>query len=786
MGARLLGLDRMDLSGLHFEGFVAESTRPVFDACLAGAFNAKPTPSCELQLIRSDQTLFTVQIECNLSADGQECRLVAIDITQHKRAEERLRLFKSVIETSQEAISITDELGKFVYINPAHEKLFGHTLAEVQPLNYRVYCPPETLGKIDKIVMPAQASGAGWNGELDVFDTNGRLFSLSGRVNALFDDNGSIKFSFAIMHDITERKQVENSLRENEHMYHAMFEKNLAVKLLIDPLDGAIVDANSAAAGFYGYSVTELKGMKISNINTLPNAQIQAEMAQAVAEQRLYFQFQHRLAHGELREVEVYSSPIELGGRTLLHSIIHDITRRKKVEMALLESEDKYQQLFRNSTDGIALFDERGHVIEWNPAMERMSGWERTQVLGMDFMEIQLKLIGGYVSPEILEHQKKMMKQALETGEAPILNTILEFSYKPADGKARFGQQSVYSIKTQRGFRIGILARDITDHKTAEEAMKQSEAHYHLLADHMTDVIWLRDLDLNLIYVSPSEEKIRGYTLAELQQLSFRELLTFDSVQVALELFSTELPKALADPTYSPVITREFEYYSRDGSLHSVESKISLIRDENGKPTAILGQDRDISERKQMENELKAANIQLEAALAREQKLAQIDVLTGISNRRHLFELAELEFEIAMRYQQSLSVIMFDLDHFKKVNDSYGHAAGDQVLKSVTQLVCSMLRSADVFGRYGGEEFVILLPMTNAQEAYALAERIRKNVELLRVPSERGSVAVTLSTGIVELVHNSQPDTVESLIRDADSLMYSAKQAGRNRIAINA
>jgi diguanylate cyclase (GGDEF)-like protein len=97
-----------------------------------------------------------------------------------------------------------------------------------------------------------------------------------------------------------------------------------------------------------------------------------------------------------------------------------------------------------------------------------------------------------------------------------------------------------------------------------------------------------------------------------------------------------------------------------------------------------------------------------------------------------------------------------------------------------------MLRSADVFGRYGGEEFVILLPMTNAQEAYALAERIRKNVELLRVPSERGSVAVTLSTGIVELVHNSQPDTVESLIRYADSLMYSAKQAGRNRIAINA
>jgi diguanylate cyclase (GGDEF)-like protein len=159
--------------------------------------------------------------------------------------------------------------------------------------------------------------------------------------------------------------------------------------------------------------------------------------------------------------------------------------------------------------------------------------------------------------------------------------------------------------------------------------------------------------------------------------------------------------------------------------------------------------------------------------------------LTGINNRRRLYELAEHEFDIAVRYQQPMSVIMFDIDHFKKVNDTFGHAAGDQILQQVTQVACAELRSADVIGRYGGEEFVIVLPMTNARQAYPLAERIRQGVEAMRMPTEKGDAAVTLSIGIVEMRHGMQIKSVETLIHDADEVMYAAKQAGRNRTEIS-
>jgi diguanylate cyclase (GGDEF)-like protein/PAS domain S-box-containing protein len=185
----------------------------------------------------------------------------------------------------------------------------------------------------------------------------------------------------------------------------------------------------------------------------------------------------------------------------------------------------------------------------------------------------------------------------------------------------------------------------------------------------------------------------------------------------------------------------------------------------------------DVTERKQMEDEL-------HAALIREQKLAHTDVLTGINNRRRLFELAMHEFDIAARYQQPLSVIMFDIDHFKEVNDNFGHAVGDQILQLVTQVACEELRSADVIGRYGGEEFIIILSMTNAQQAYPLAERIRLGVAAIRVPTENGDASVNLSIGIVETNHNTQNGSFEDLFRRADKAMYAAKLAGRNRTEI--
>jgi diguanylate cyclase (GGDEF)-like protein len=256
------------------------------------------------------------------------------------------------------------------------------------------------------------------------------------------------------------------------------------------------------------------------------------------------------------------------------------------------------------------------------------------------------------------------------------------------------------------------------------------------------------------------------------------------------EILPPDQAEAFQQKSYLVFQTGEIQIHEyvlelADG-IHHFEARMNAY--DNDRLLSIV---REITERKLAEVELQytkvgleKANKELQTALAREKELAHTDALTGINNRRYLYELAEHEFEIALRYQQPLSILMFDIDHFKQVNDTFGHTAGDHILQQVTQAASAELRSADVIGRYGGEEFVIVLPMTNAQQAYPLAERIRLAAEAIRVPTEKGDASITLSIGIVEIRQGAQTGSVESLIRRADEVMYAAKQAGRNRTEI--
>jgi diguanylate cyclase (GGDEF)-like protein len=171
------------------------------------------------------------------------------------------------------------------------------------------------------------------------------------------------------------------------------------------------------------------------------------------------------------------------------------------------------------------------------------------------------------------------------------------------------------------------------------------------------------------------------------------------------------------------------------------------------------------------------------ARLFREvQQLSRLDSLTGVYNRRHLFELCQREFDRAQRYGRSLSVVMIDLDQFKGVNDTYGHAVGDQVLAAVAVRCQTNLRAIDVLGRYGGEEFTLMLPETDAALAQIAAERLRAEVSGSPIDTPAGPISLTVSLGVAALDETCA--TLAELFQRADQALYSSKGVGRNSVAL--
>jgi diguanylate cyclase (GGDEF)-like protein len=175
----------------------------------------------------------------------------------------------------------------------------------------------------------------------------------------------------------------------------------------------------------------------------------------------------------------------------------------------------------------------------------------------------------------------------------------------------------------------------------------------------------------------------------------------------------------------------------------------------------------EIEERKRIEKQL--------------HRLATTDPLTGVLNRRHFFALAEQEFDRSHRYDRHISIILFDVDHFKEINDTYGHVAGDQLLQTIANRFLGNLRQIDIIGRYGGDEFVILLPETNQEQARMAAKRLHEIVTRDAVDTAKDSIPLHISMGVAS-VNNS--DNMEKLLIKTDQALYAAKQAGRNQVSV--
>lgn len=175
---------------------------------------------------------------------------------------------------------------------------------------------------------------------------------------------------------------------------------------------------------------------------------------------------------------------------------------------------------------------------------------------------------------------------------------------------------------------------------------------------------------------------------------------------------------------------------------------------------------------------LKQTTDNLKKALLKLQQLSQLDPLTQILNRRSFFEYIENQFNRAIQDKSLFSLLILDLDHFKQINDNYGHLTGDKILINFTLAIQNYLRSSDYFGRYGGEEFVILLPETNQADALKIAQDICDLIARLSIPTEKGNLQITVSIGVA--VFRPQDTRIEDIFDRADQCLYQAKALGRN------
>ncbi len=343
----------------------------------------------------------------------------------------------------------------------------------------------------------------------------------------------------------------------------------------------------------------------------------------------------------------------------LIGKILSDQAQQSRFVAELKHSEERFRTVADFTYDWEAWRAPDGTYRYVSPACERIAGRPAAEFVADPNLVIQITHPDD--QSQVIEHYRATAQEA--QGQ----DLELDFRIIRPDGETRWIGHSCTAVYGEGGQWLGRREsnRDITERQRAEAALQQSEAHYRLLADHMTDKIWLMDLNLNLTYASPSVEKTRGYTFEELRQLPLDQNLTPASLQLVLAVLADELPKVLTDPTYSPERTLELEFCQKDGSTFLEENKLSIIRDEHGRPVSILGEGRDITERKQLEQALAAERDLLEQHVAeRTRELAAANARLQDLDRLKSKFVSEVSHELRTPVT-SLTLYLSLLEHGK-------------------------------------------------------------------------------------------------------------------------
>lgn len=531
------------------------------------------------------------------------------------------------------------------------------------------------------------------------------------------------------------------------------------------------VSFNDRLIGMLGYTRDEM-APHVSSweqlIHPADQAMVQAALDAHLKGKASRYLCPHRLQHKDGHWVWVIDAGqiterAEDGSALFLRGIHMDITETKEAELALKLREQHLQTLLASMDEVVIVIDTASEIADchWpssDQAAPDVAGWRGLEC-GKVFPPMLADTIGEVMGELILDSNTPLHR---------------EFEWSLA-GRTRWFSATFSALKNPdepypRGFLC--VARDITLRKDEERALALSRMEIEklsrrnqLLLDAAGEGIYGVDSDGNITFINPSALAMLGLTEAEALGRDSHEL--FHDRRLDGHVYpQAECPlhQTLLDGQRREV---EEVFIRRNGEPFFVHLVATPVIDEGrrvGAEVVFL----DISARKAMEAELV--------------HLASTDALTGIPNRRHFIAQVESELARIQRFERPAALLMLDLDYFKRINDTHGHAAGDAVLVAFADTVRSALRKVDYLGRMGGEEFAVLLPGSNLADAGQLAERLRSHTQARTVSVGGQDIEVTVSIGVALMrAEDGSPDAV---MARADAALYRAKASGRNRVAL--
>lgn len=725
--------------------------------------------------------------------------------------------FRSMARNSLLGISLIVN-GKYAYTNPAQNEILGYSADEMLLLDPLATIAPSDRGLAAEMLRQALVSEIE-RAELTLRAQrkDGTLFDVEISGSAMLV-NGE-RSLIVLTKDITSRTAAEQRLRESEETLRTVADSARDAIVMIND-DGQITFWNHAAESVFGYSSAEVIGQELHTLLAAP--QYRHSYREPFARFRKTGKGK---AIGALRElsavrkdgaefpIELSLSAVKLEGNWNAVGIVRDISERKLLERSQRERADRTsaqttaldeitaaEKQFNDDPE--ALFRAITEQVARATGVERASVWlfnaEETQLHCLDLYEFSASRHsdGAMLSHEQFSTEFQALKSAshvaaddaltdartrgyAETylkplGISAMLDSVVELSGTHLGllclehvRRTHHWEDDEIAFASQVAARIGLalLARSRLQ---AERAMRESERRLSSILDNVELISIMLDHEARLTYCNDYLLRISGWQREEIIGRRWEEV--FRPVQTGDQM-RTFFPDLLADRPGAR--HHESRIVMRNGELRTIFWNNTALRSPDGGIVGAASVGQDITERKQSEEELQALQ-----QLLREQAIH--DPLTGLYNRRYMDEVLARELIVAERKGRSVSAIMGDLDHFKLVNDRHGHRAGDEVLRTFGALLKANSRGSDIDCRYGGEEFLLLLPDMNEQSARARAETLRVALASTPVPFEGSVITVTGSFGVACFPKHAR--TGDNLIAAADKALYAAKEAGRNRV----